>query len=198
MQKSQKLEEENMKPNANNLAWLLSFFHCLSFFFSLSDAGKNILVEETCQQTKYKDLCISSLEAEHASQDADLAALALIAVKAASNNGSDTSVYIKKTLDGTSLEPTVEQNFEDCSENYGSAMQQLDDSLAALVSKNYTDVKTWLQVAITDSTTCENGLKQSPGYELEMFNKNNIFRQLCSNALDIVNLLATNATNYYS
>ena len=181
-----------MKPIANNVALLLSFFLCVSFLPSLNAAGKNNLVVETCQKVKYKDLCISSLEAEHASQDADLSALALIAVRVASNNGSDTSVYIKKILDGKNLEPAVEQNFEDCLENYISAMQQLDDSLEALVSKNYKDVKTWLEVAITDATTCETELKQSPGNELELFNKNNIFRQLCSNALDIVNLLDTN------
>ncbi|XP_022769803.1 pectinesterase inhibitor 9-like [Durio zibethinus] len=182
-----------MKPIANNAALLLSFFLCLSFLPLLNAAGNNSLVAETCQKAKYKDLCISSLEAEYASQDADLAALALIAVEVASKNGSDTSVYIKKTLDGTNLEPTVEQNFEDCSENYVSAMEQLDDSLEALVSKNYEDVKTWLEAAITDATTCETQLiKQSPGEEMELFNKNNVFRQLCSNALDIVNLLATN------
>ncbi|XWS46622.1 hypothetical protein CRYUN_Cryun14cG0084400 [Craigia yunnanensis] len=94
-----------MKPIANNVALLISFSLCLSFLPLLNAAGKNTLVAETCQKAKYKDLCISSLEAEHAGQDAnqnaDLAALALIAVKVASNNGSDTSVYIKKLLDGT-------------------------------------------------------------------------------------------------
>ncbi|XWS36150.1 hypothetical protein CRYUN_Cryun20dG0060000 [Craigia yunnanensis] len=181
-----------MNPIANNIPFLISFSLCLSFLPLLNAAGKNPLIAETCQKAKYKDLCISSLEAEHASQDANLAALALIAVKVASNNGSDTSVYIKKLLDSTNLEPAVEQNFEDCLENYISAMQQLDDSLASLVSKGYKDVKTWLKTAITDSTTCETGLKQSPGNELELLNKNNIFLQLCSNALDIVNLLDTN------
>lgn len=181
-----------MKPIANNVALLLSFFLSLSVLpASLNAAGKNVLVSQTCQKAKYKDLCISSLEAEHASQDADLAALALIAIKVASNKGSDTSVYIKKILDTTNLEPAVEQNYEDCADHYGSAMQQLDDSLEALVSKNYRDVKTWLDVAITDATSCGNGLKQGPGNELELFGKNDKFRQLCSNALDIVNVLAT-------
>ncbi|XVF32805.1 hypothetical protein REPUB_Repub17cG0114400 [Reevesia pubescens] len=180
-----------MKPIKNNVALVLCFSLCLSFLGLINAAGNNALVAEACKKAEYKDLCTSSLEAEHASQDADLAALALIAIKVASNNGSDTSVYIKKSLDATNLEPTVEQNFVDCSDNYGSAMAQLDDSLAALVSKNYKDVKTWLGAAIDAATTCEIALKQGPGNELELFNKNNIFRQLCSNALDIVNLLAT-------
>ncbi|XP_022759691.1 pectinesterase inhibitor-like [Durio zibethinus] len=182
-----------MRPITNSVAMLLSFSLCLSFLPLLNAAGNNtLLVAETCQKVKNTDLCISSLEAEHATQDADLAALALIAIKVASNNGSDTSVYMKKTLDGTTLEPAVEQNFEDCLDNYGSAMQQLDDSLAALVSRNYKDVKTWLQVAIDDATTCETGLKQRPGNDSDLLNKNNIFLQLCSNALDIVNVLASN------
>ncbi|EOX95138.1 hypothetical protein QUC31_004874 [Theobroma cacao] len=180
-----------MKPIIISVALLFSFSLCLSLLPSLNAAGKNNLIAEACQRARYKDLCISSLEAEHASQDADLAALALIALKVASNNGSDTSVYIKKILDGSNLEPTVEQNFQDCSENYLSATQQLDDSLAALVSKAYKDAKVWLEAAITDAITCESGLKQSPGNELELFSRNNIFLKLCSNALDIVNLLAT-------
>ncbi|XVE77583.1 hypothetical protein DITRI_Ditri13aG0075200 [Diplodiscus trichospermus] len=181
-----------MKPTTTNVALLLCFSLCLSFLPLLNASVNNTLIAETCQNAKYKDLCISSLEAEHASQDADLAALALIAVKVASNNGSDTAVYINKILDRTDLEPAVEQNFEDCSENYISAMQQLDDSIASLVSKGYKDVKTWLQAALTDAIACETGLEQSPGNELELYDKNKIFVQLCSNALDIVNLLATN------
>ncbi|XVF72659.1 hypothetical protein PTKIN_Ptkin12aG0137700 [Pterospermum kingtungense] len=181
-----------MKPIAKNVTLLLCFFISLSFLSSINAAGENALVADTCQKTKYRDLCYSSLMAEHASQDADLAALALIAIKIASNNGSDTSVYIKKILDTTTLEPTVEQNYEDCGDHYGSALSQLDDALEALVSKNYRDVKTWLDVAITDATECETALRKGPGNELELVNKNEIFRQLSTNALDIVKVLAPN------
>lgn len=184
-----------MKPITNNAAILLiSFSLSLSFVSFVNAAGNNTLVANTCQKAKFKDLCISSLEAEHASQDAaDLASLVMIAIKVATNNGSDTSVFIKKKLDNTKLEPTVEQNFEDCSENYMSAMQQLDDSVGSLQSKSYDDVQIWLEAAITDATACETGLmKQKEGDELELFNRTTNFRQLCSNALDLANLLDTN------
>ncbi|XVF22178.1 hypothetical protein REPUB_Repub12eG0151400 [Reevesia pubescens] len=180
-----------MKTITNNVALLLSFFVYLSFLPSLNADSNNTLIAETCQKVKNKDLFISSLEAEQASQEADLSTLALISIKVATNNGSDTSVYIKKTLDGTDFEPAVEQNFEDCSENYESAMEQLDDSLLALLSMNYKDAKTWLQAAIDDATTCENGMKQSDADKLELSSKNDIFLKLCSNALDIINILAT-------
>ncbi|XVF80609.1 hypothetical protein PTKIN_Ptkin15bG0087300 [Pterospermum kingtungense] len=182
-----------MKPATNNVALFMSFsLYCLSFLSLVNAEGNNTLIAESCEKTKYKDLCISSLETEHASQDADLPAIAFISIKVASNKGSDTSVYVKKTLDSTKLEPSVEQNFEDCSENYISALQQLDDSVASMVSKGYDDVITWLEGAITDAMSCETGVKQKMGQELELFNKTTEFRQLCSNALDLVNLLDTN------
>ncbi|KAG8475321.1 hypothetical protein CXB51_031951 [Gossypium anomalum] len=181
-----------MKPIAKNVALALSFFICLSFFPIINTAVTNPLLTETCQKVKNKDLCTSSLGAEHATQDAkDVAALALIAINVASNHGVNTSVYIKKQLlDGKILEPTTEQNFEDCSENYEDAMQELDDGLAGTLSRDFKQVKIELESAIDDADTCISVLNQKAGKDKELYEKTNHFRQLISNAYDIANILA--------
>ncbi|OMO63878.1 Pectinesterase inhibitor [Corchorus capsularis] len=181
-----------MKPIA---LLFLCFSLCLSFLPSLIN-GESNLVAQACEKAKYKDICISSLEAEHATKDAgDLATIALIAVKVATNNGSSTANYIKKILDNPKVtEPAVQETFDDCSDHYISAMQQLDDALEALVSKDYKDAKVWLGAAVTDASSCESDLNAGAGDDAELNNKNSVFLKLCTNALDILNLLASNAT----
>lgn len=122
-----------------------------------------------------KDLCISSLIAEHASKSVDLATLALISIKVASNNCTNTTIYIKKTIDTKKLEPMVEQNFQDCEDNYISTTQQLDGALLSLVSKSNKDTKTFLDSAIDDAITCDNWSRKMPGNQLELPHRNNMF-----------------------
>ncbi|MBA0610182.1 hypothetical protein Godav_011057 [Gossypium davidsonii] len=182
-----------MRLVINNVELFVGIF-CLYLSFSppINAAdGNNPLVAQACEKVKAKDLCISSLMAEHASKSADLAMLALISIKVASNNGTNTSFYIKKTLDTKKLEPAVEQNFQDCEDNYISATQQLDGAVSSLVSKNYKDTKMFLESAIDDAITCDNGLRKMPGNQLELPHRNIMFRQLCINALDVVLFLTT-------
>ncbi|XP_039036751.1 pectinesterase inhibitor-like, partial [Hibiscus syriacus] len=172
----------------------LSFFICSSFFLLNNAAPENKIVTEVCQKVREKNLCLSSLSAEHAGQDAkDIAAVGLIAINVASNNGSAISVFIKNTLvDREHLGPSVEQNFEDCAENFDDAMQELDDALELITSKDFKNLKTEMGAAIDDADACAMLLNQSGGKDLELFNKANIFRQLCSIAYDIANIVAPN------
>lgn len=181
-----------MKPVAKNVALALSFFICLSFFPILNTAVTTPLLTETCKKVKNKDLCLSSLGAEHATQDAkDVAALVLIAINVATNHGANNSIYVKKQLlDGKILEPTTEQNFEDCSENYEDAMQELDDALAVTLSRDFKQVKIELESAIDDADTCISVLNQRGGKDKELYNRTNHFRQLIRNAYDLAKILS--------
>ncbi|KAK8654353.1 hypothetical protein V6N13_128322 [Hibiscus sabdariffa] len=182
-----------MKPMANNVALALSFFICLSFFPSLNAVSDNKLVNETCQKVTEKDLCLSSLSAEHASRDAkDVVTLGLIAINVAANNGSNTTAFIRQTLleSAELMAPTTEQNFEDCSDNFEDAMQELDDALAFITSKDFKSMKTEVGTAMDDADECASVLNQTEGKDMELFKKTKIFRQLVSIVHDIAKLLA--------
>ncbi|KAE8657629.1 hypothetical protein F3Y22_tig00116984pilonHSYRG00035 [Hibiscus syriacus] len=180
-----------MKSTINNGTLALYLFICISFF-PLLDA-ENKLVTETCQKLKEKDLCLSRLGAEQASQDAkDIVALTLIAINVAASNGSETATFIRTTLSESAetLAPTTEQNFEDCSENFEDAMQDLDDALALVTSRDFKGMKTEVGTALDDANECAAALNQGEGKDLELFNRTNNFLQLCSIVDDLAHILA--------
>uniref|UniRef100_A0A803NP00 Pectinesterase inhibitor domain-containing protein n=1 Tax=Cannabis sativa TaxID=3483 RepID=A0A803NP00_CANSA len=74
----------------------------------------------------------------------------------------------------------------ECLEMYIDAAEQLDDSAAALMSKGYKDVNAWVDVAITDSKSCDVALV---GHESVLGGKSQVFRWLCENALAVNKVL---------
>ncbi|XP_031399980.1 pectinesterase inhibitor [Punica granatum] len=159
---------------------------------STGSAAGTGLVAEVCGQCKNKDLCLSSLNADPNSKGADLSALTLIAIRVAIANATDTVSYIQKELSDTSLEPGVQQALSDCAENYDDAVQQLDDSIAALTIRNYADLRKWVQTAAADADTCSAGARAAGSDNLGLSNRSKTFRQLCNNAITIIGILEKN------
>lgn len=147
------------------------------------------LIRKTCDHTLYKSLCMSSLQSDPNSLKTDLKGLATIAINLAKANATDTSEQINK-LFNTTTDPFIQDCLTDCSENYADAVDQLGNSIAALDSKAYNDVNTWVTAAMTDADTCEEGFTAEPGHKLVLGDRNTVFSQLCSNVLAITNLLA--------
>lgn len=148
------------------------------------------LIAKVCMHSAHKDICIASLESEPASQKADLHGLALIALRLATSNATDTSTYIIQSLKNATIDPVIEQCLSDCSEHYLGATEQLDDSLAALTARGYGDVNTWVKAAIADAQACEDGFKEQGVNSSVLSHRNNMFKQLCNNALAAIHLLA--------
>ncbi|KAG6778552.1 hypothetical protein POTOM_014889 [Populus tomentosa] len=132
------------------------------------------------------------LESNPDSKQANLQQLGIIALNLASTNATNTSSYIKTTLlSNKTLGPVNEQALEDCSDQYLDAIQQLDDSLAALLANATNDVRTWVRAAVADVESCENGFKKKvPGQHMLLSSRNAVFRQLCNNVLVINKLLS--------
>ncbi|KAG6776855.1 hypothetical protein POTOM_016645 [Populus tomentosa] len=149
-------------------------------FFKLSLASAVMLCLETC------------LESNPDSKQANLQQLGIIALNLASTNATNTSSYIKTTLlSNKTLGPVNEQALEDCSDQYLDAIQQLDDSLAALLANATNDVRTWVRAAVADVESCENGFKKKvPGQHMLLSSRNAVFRQLCNNVLILLRLAA--------
>ncbi|KAH7517043.1 putative invertase inhibitor [Ziziphus jujuba] len=167
----------------------LCFLSCSSqsVFANESNATGTNLIETACQHAGQRDLCVTTLEADPNTHDADMLGLALIALRLASSNASDISEHAKLLFKDTTLEPTIQDGYGECLDHYLDAAEQLDDSIAALLTKAYKDVEVWVKVAISDADQCESALK---GKEPAMVEKNQIFRQLCNNVLAIVKVLA--------
>ncbi|XP_031256002.1 pectinesterase 3-like [Pistacia vera] len=150
------------------------------------------LLDKVCNQSKDKELCFSSFKTNPESERThDLTSLAMIALNITSSNASNTLEYITFLRKNSSLDPVIEQSLDDCTDNYMDASEQLDDSVAALTANAYKDVRVWVEVAISDAQSCEQGYTTTSGKSSWLLtHHNNIFRKLCYNLLLIMNLLA--------
>ena len=178
-----------MEPNSSFFFFFFFFFllplgHCFALQVNLT-AG-NELIEKVCQHSPHSDICMASLRTDPNSGQADMEGLALIALKVAHANATDTSQHIAKLLNNSALDPFIEQCLTDCSEQYLDAVEQIEDSLVALTAKGFHDVDAWVKAAIADVDTCEQGFKEKPDYESMLTHRNIIFKQLCNNALAII------------
>merc|ERR1711879_1030068 len=147
------------------------------------------LISKTCDQTLYKDYCKTVLGAAPESDVKDLPSLTKYALKMASLNG----VKIHKKIDQISKsnkDEFIQQCLDDCSEIYQDAIDQVEDSTAAVDGKSYNDVNTWVTAAMTDSQTCEDAFKEQDGVKSPLTDDNTKFNQLCSIILTMSNLLA--------
>lgn len=149
--------------------------------------GSN-LIDQACQHTPHKEVCKRVFELDPSAHDADISALALMSLRIASTNASNISEGAKMLLSDNNLDPEVQDGIADCLEHYLDASEQLDDSIAALLSNAIKDVETWVNVAIDDAKSCDSVLK---GKKTDMARKNKVFKQLCQNALALAHIYVT-------
>ena len=143
------------------------------------------LIEKACHFTPHADMCQASLQMDPNSGQADMEGLAVIALKVALANATDNSKHISQMLNNSTLDPFIEQCLSDCVEQYWDSIDQIEDALAAIAGKDYHDVNDWVNAAIANSETCEQGFTEKPDYESVVTQRNVVFKQLCLNALSI-------------
>ena len=155
-----------------------------------ASSGVN-LIEKVCQQSDKKDLCISSLKSiPDGPKSKDLTGLELVAIKVASEHAQDTWGKINKLLNDSTLEPTVQQNLADCSDQYLDAVEQLEASIAALLANAYSDVRDWVEAAISDASLCEKAMQQHTSKSAEIYSRSNTVVSMLNNILVINKQLA--------
>ncbi|KAF6176724.1 hypothetical protein GIB67_031535 [Kingdonia uniflora] len=147
------------------------------------------LITGTCEHALYKDLCVTSLKSDPLSESADLKGLASIALSLATKHTTNMAYHIAELLNDTT-DPFIQQSLTDCSESYMDAIDQLEDSAAALDTGAYNDVNMWVSAAMTDAHSCDDLFTQQPDSGSSVTVGNKGFKELCSNALAITNLLA--------
>ncbi|KAF5731431.1 pectinesterase inhibitor-like [Tripterygium wilfordii] len=173
--------------------FLLSLALCLILLPQPTTANDHInhLIAKICKQSGNCTFSIKSNQAE--SQRADLVDVTLIAIRLASDNAVGTSSHIKSLLNNTAdMDPSIEQGLVDCSDQYLDAIEQLSNSMAALVENDYKDLYVWINTALSDAESCEDGFKDVKDHPSLLTERNNQFSQMCKDALTVTKHLVTN------
>lgn len=172
---------------------------------SLAAASKRLsreFIRTSCRSTLYPSLCFSSLKTHANSIQTSPRLLARTALNVSLSSAKLTSnmmVKISKKRHGMS--PPVVAATKDCLEVLSDSVDELRDSIGEmrkLNSSNFQliigDIQTWVSAALTDETTCTDGLE---GYSLEgklkTIVRGRIVRvaKLTSNALALINRFAS-------
>lgn len=178
-----------LKPITGFVVVLVSLTACLSFY-PIAAAGPDSIAA-VCRKSKDRNLCVNSFQSKLNGRVAPPTELAIIALRLAASNSTDTSQFVKNMLDGGyDLDPAVDYSLNDCQQGYLDAVEQLDNSLAALLANAYADVSAWVNAAIADVQTCQNSLNGQPETQPGMARRNANALVLCENALIVIDMLA--------
>ncbi|VVB00149.1 unnamed protein product [Arabis nemorensis] len=166
-------------------------FLCIVLLSSFAGNADSDLISNLCKHTNDPKLCLSSINSRPESGEfaGTTSQIEIIAISAASANASATSGYIKEKLSHEDLEPAIEATLEDCQKNYQDAVEQLDDSISAMLANAHADVDVWLRAAISAIESCGSALESRAGSDEELSKKNSVFLRLCKNALVINKML---------
>lgn len=145
------------------------------------------LIEKTCKKTPHYDLCISSLESNPQSSDADLNGLAKIMVSIVLSNTTSTLDYIQALLK-EAPEPGLQRALANCAELYIPVVKySLPQAIEALSEGHYGFANYGISDAAKEADACEktfSGSIKSP-----LTDRNSIVHDLSDVATAIINAL---------
>ncbi|XP_059450992.1 pectinesterase inhibitor 6-like [Corylus avellana] len=145
------------------------------------------LIIKACDTTLYKELCRKTLENDPESRAAtSYEVLAKVALKHATSTATQIHDQVKKLLKSSSK--PIKAALTDCNELYQDALEQLDDSSTAIITKNY-DISTYLSAAMDDADTCDQSIEEMAPGKTPIGNQGTTFSQLCSIVLSIAKQL---------
>lgn len=151
------------------------------------------LVSAACSHTLYFDICVASLRSDpRTNTTVDLAGLAAIVLDQSIAHGERTLSVIVDSLraNGSSTNNhSVLRCLSDCEEEYYDAVESLRESAQAMKEREFDTVNLLVSAAMTDSDTCEDGLKEMAIHDSPLSERNERFFKLCSNFLAISRLL---------
>ncbi|GKV09225.1 hypothetical protein SLEP1_g20762 [Rubroshorea leprosula] len=129
------------------------------------------LIDQTCKQTPFYELCTSILLSNPKSADADIAGLARIMVTSLDSKASDTLDQINDLLEDTlTLDPATQQALALCAERYNVILTgDIPQTIAGLDRGNYKFAQKGTNDAALEASACEKGFpskRKSPINEL--------------------------------
>ncbi|KAE8666531.1 hypothetical protein F3Y22_tig00112498pilonHSYRG00309 [Hibiscus syriacus] len=119
--------------------------------------GKLNLIERTCRQTPFYDLCMWSLKPSPESRDANVNKLAQIVVESLKTQATETLDLIDELLqDGLSLNPVMKKALTSCAERYNVIIRgDVPEINEALKTGNYKSAEKGANDAAIEANSCE-------------------------------------------
>ncbi|KAJ7955263.1 Pectinesterase inhibitor [Quillaja saponaria] len=113
------------------------------------------LIVQTCKQTPYYDLCVSSLQSNPQSSNTDLKGLALIMVGNVQANATETLNYIEGLIKQTT-DQQLEQALAFCAELYIQVVKfSLPQAADAVSDGRFGFANYGISDAVNEAVTCE-------------------------------------------
>ncbi|KAM4069338.1 hypothetical protein ACJW30_12G083300 [Castanea mollissima] len=122
-------------------------------------------IKTTCNSTLYPQLCYKSLSPYASQIQTNPQTLCTTALTIALNSAKNTSTMVSNVSKLAVLSSIEVAVIEDCIDNVKGSISELQDSLNEMgqlsgpdVEFRVASVKTWVSAALTDETTCTDGL----------------------------------------
>ncbi|KAJ0545983.1 putative pectinesterase inhibitor domain-containing protein [Helianthus annuus] len=151
--------------------------------------GDTSLIQKTCQTTKYYDLCISSLQSDSTSQQADTKGLAIILAKLALANATSTNSFLSSNVFVKNPNDTVMKKvLKQCEDRYSAARMSLQNSIQDLESELYDYAYMHVMAASDYANSCRNAFKRNPNlvYPPEIDHREKGLKQFCDVVMEII------------
>ncbi|TQD73177.1 hypothetical protein C1H46_041306 [Malus baccata] len=182
-----------MSSSLSRFSTLLLFLHVALLiappttqFFFLPLAKGSDLIQTTCKKTPHYNLCLSTLQSNPDSSNADVPGLALIASDALLANASDTLDYIHGLLK-QSPEVHLQKALANCAELYIPIVKfSLPQAIEALRNGHFGFAKYGISDAAKEAEACEKGFG---GVKSPLTDRNALVNDLSGVAVAILNLL---------
>ncbi|CAK7354968.1 unnamed protein product [Dovyalis caffra] len=170
----------------------LAFPHCIFHQPIVFVNGDMRLIQETCKNTKYYDLCVSSLKRNATSTKADTKGLAIIMIGVGMANATATSSYLSSQLFSTTPnDPILKKVLKECADKYSYAADALQNSVRDLGTESFDYAYMHVMGASDYPNACRNAFRRYPGlaYPSELARREAGLKHICDVVLGIIDHL---------
>lgn len=176
---------------ASKIYFLLFLFFLVLLQSHAFVNGDATLIKRTCKNTKYYNLCFSSLKSNPSSPNADTKGLAVIMVGIGMTNATSTSSYLSSKLLNPSNDTNLERVLKECADKYTYAGDALQASVQDLANEEYDYAYMHITAARDYPNACHNAFKRYPSlvYLPELARRENGLKHICDVAMGIIDNL---------
>lgn len=171
------------------LAIPLIFFHKIEVSLVAAD---QTLIQKTCKNTLYYNLCMSSLKSDPTSLTADTKGLAGIMASIGAANATATATYLSSQLPTSAATNNNKTKLlRQCSEKYAFAAEALRASLKDLADETYDYAYMHVSAAADYANVCRDAFKGFPAvtYPAKLGRREEGLKRICRVVLGILDLL---------
>ncbi|KAL2521309.1 Cell wall/vacuolar inhibitor of fructosidase 2 [Forsythia ovata] len=174
------------------MGFLLLFFLLISLHPTISIEGNWDLIQKTCKNTKYYELCLSSLKSDTTSPKEDTKDLALVMIRVGMANATATNSYLSSQMLNATNNILKKKIIKECADKYASASDALHNSVQDLGAELYDYAYMHVMAAADYPNACRNAFKRYPGlvYPPEIGIREDGLKQICDVVLGIIDTFA--------